>query len=136
MTETIVLAVHVMVAFALILIVLLQSGKGASMGAAFGGSSQTVFGSRGPAGFMSKLTTAVAVIFMLTSLTLSMLSAEDRQVTILDDVAPPPTVEELPPVAEPLEEAPAAGVIDPFATPPPADETATDKDSGKPAGEN
>ena len=135
MTETIVLAVHVIVAFALILIVLLQSGKGASMGAAFGGSSQTVFGSRGPAGFMSKLTTGVAVVFMLTSLTLSMISAGDRQVTIIDDIDQQTEVEELPPAAEPPEEAPEAGAIDPFATPSPADETATDKDSGKPAGE-
>ena len=135
MTETIVLAVHVIVAFALILIVLLQSGKGANMGAAFGGSSQTVFGSRGPAGFMSKLTTAVAVIFMLTSLTLSMISAGDRQVTILDEIEQSDVVDELPPVAEPPEEAPEAGAIDPFATQPDVDETVPDKDSGKPIGE-
>jgi preprotein translocase subunit SecG len=136
MTETVVLVVHIVVAFAMILIVLLQSGKGANMGAAFGGSSQTVFGSRGPAGFMSKLTTGVAVVFMLTSLTLSMISAGDRQVTILDDVAQPDVVEELPPVEELPEEAGSAGAIDPFATEPPADETPIDEDTGKPIGEN
>ena len=136
MTETIVLAVHITVAFALILIVLLQSGKGANMGAAFGGSSQTVFGSRGPAGFMSKLTTGVAVVFMLTSLTLSMISAGDRQVTILDEVDQSGVVEELPPAAAPPEEAGSAGGIDPFESEPPVDETATDKDSGNPIGEN
>ena len=66
---------HVLTAVALILIVLLQTGKGASMGATFGGgSSGTVFGSRGPAGFMSKLTAVAAVVFMMTSLSLSFYS--------------------------------------------------------------
>ena len=49
---------HIAVAVFLILVVLLQTGKGAEMGAAFGGSSQTLFGGGGPAGFMAKLTTA------------------------------------------------------------------------------
>ena len=62
-----------MVCMALILIVLLQTGKGASMGAAFGGSSQTIFGSSGASTFLTKLTTAVAVVFMLTSLLLAFL---------------------------------------------------------------
>jgi preprotein translocase subunit SecG len=53
-------------------IVLLQKGKGAEMGAAFGGSSQTLFGSRGAATFLNKLTTAAAALFMITSLLLSM----------------------------------------------------------------
>lgn len=64
-------ALHIIVCIILILVILLQAGKGASMGAAFGGSSQTVFGSSGPASFLGKMTTAVAVLFMLTSLTLS-----------------------------------------------------------------
>ena len=63
--------IHVLVCFVLVMVVLLQAGKGASMGAAFGGSSQTVFGSSGPSTFLSKMTTWVAVIFMLTSLALS-----------------------------------------------------------------
>lgn len=64
-------AVHVIVCIILILVILLQAGKGANMGAAFGGSSQTVFGSSGPASFLGKMTTIVAILFMLTSLTLS-----------------------------------------------------------------
>ncbi|MEW5724888.1 MAG: preprotein translocase subunit SecG [Thermodesulfobacteriota bacterium] len=69
---TVLVILHVIVAMALILIVLLQTGKGASMGAAFGGgSSSTVFGTRGPAGFMSKLTAAAAITFMFTSLALN-----------------------------------------------------------------
>jgi preprotein translocase subunit SecG len=67
----IVTVVHVLVCFALILIVLLQAGKGAEMGAAFGGASQTIFGSSGAMGFLSKLTTVVAVLFMITSLILT-----------------------------------------------------------------
>ena len=63
--------VHVIACIVLILVVLLQAGKGASMGAVFGGSSQTVFGSSGPGTFLGKMTTAVAIIFMLTSLSLS-----------------------------------------------------------------
>jgi preprotein translocase subunit SecG len=68
--------VHVMVAVALILVVLLQAGKGAGIGAAFGGASQTVFGPRGPGNFLSKLTTAAAGIFMLTSLVLAIFSSQ------------------------------------------------------------
>ena len=66
---------HIAVAVFLILVVLLQTGKGAEMGAAFGGSSQTLFGGAGPAGFMAKLTTIAAVGFMLTSLTLAYMSS-------------------------------------------------------------
>ena len=63
---------HVSVCIALIAIVLLQSGKGAEMGASFGASgSQSVFGAGGGNTFMSKLTTGAAIIFMLTSLTLA-----------------------------------------------------------------
>ena len=62
---------HVTVCLVLVLVVLLQAGKGANMGAVFGGSSQTLFGSSGPGTFLSKMTTVVAVIFMLTSFSLS-----------------------------------------------------------------
>lgn len=65
---------HVIVCVILILVVLLQAGKGANMGAAFGGSSQTIFGSSGAGTFLGKMTTIVAAIFMLTSLTLSYFS--------------------------------------------------------------
>ncbi|APG26827.1 preprotein translocase subunit SecG [Syntrophotalea acetylenivorans] len=69
---TLLLIVHIVVCFALVLIVLLQGGKGADIGATFGaGSSQTVFGATGGQSFMGKLTTGAAVIFMLTSLLLA-----------------------------------------------------------------
>lgn len=88
-----------MVALALIIIVLFQQGKGASMGSAFGGSSQTLFGSRGPATAMAKITTGAAVIFMITSLTLSVLSREASEESV---VAPGQAQMELP-VALPVE---------------------------------
>ncbi len=66
---------HVLVSLFLIAVVLLQSGKGAEMGASFGsGGSQSVFGAGGGATFLSKLTTIAAAIFMLTSLSLAYLS--------------------------------------------------------------
>jgi preprotein translocase subunit SecG len=68
----------------LIMVVLLQTGKGAEMGAAFGGATQTVFGSSGPAGFLSKLTTAVAIIFMVTTLTLCYLIGRLPVPTIME----------------------------------------------------
>jgi len=63
---------HVIVCIFLIAVVLLQRGKGAEMGAMFGGgASSTVFGSRGAGNFLTKLTTISAAVFMLTSLSLS-----------------------------------------------------------------
>ena len=69
----VVILLHVVACIALILIVLLQKGKGASMGAAFGGTSQTIFGSTGAAPFLSKLTAAAAIVFMFTSLVLALM---------------------------------------------------------------
>ncbi|OPX98054.1 MAG: Protein-export membrane protein SecG [Syntrophorhabdus sp. PtaU1.Bin002] len=64
--------IHVVVSIALILIVLLQTGRGSEIGAAFGsGSSQTIFGSSGSSGFMTKLTTIAVAVFMITSLLLA-----------------------------------------------------------------
>lgn len=69
--EIFVSIVHVIVCLVLILVVLLQSGKGADLASAFGGgSSQTTFGPRGAATFLSKATTIAAILFMLTSMTL------------------------------------------------------------------
>jgi|SRR5581483_11474921 preprotein translocase subunit SecG len=73
---TLAVVIHVIVCFLMIASILLQAGKGAEIGAAFGGSSQTVFGSRGPGTFLSKVTVAAAIIFMLTSLGLAVLSKE------------------------------------------------------------
>jgi preprotein translocase subunit SecG len=93
--------VHVIACIVLILTVLLQAGKGANMGAVFGGSSQTVFGSSGPGSFLGKMTTAVAIIFMLTSLSLSY-SVSRKGSSLMEGAAKP--------VAEKTVPAPTAGV--------------------------
>jgi preprotein translocase subunit SecG len=105
---TIVVVVHTLVCLALILIVLLQAGKGAEMGAAFGGASQTIFGSAGAMGFLSKLTTVAAVIFMITSLLLTFSSTRKASTVMKERPAPtaPTAPSELPvqppaPVPEP-----------------------------------
>lgn len=72
--------IHVIVSVFLIFVILIQSSKGAEMGAAFGGSSQTIFGSRGAGSLMSKITTISAVIFMLTSLLLAVVSTKSNSV--------------------------------------------------------
>jgi len=67
-----VVILHIVMCIALILIVLLQTGRGTDMGAVFGGgSSQTIFGSSGPGTFLGKATTVVATVFMITSLWLA-----------------------------------------------------------------
>ena len=84
-----IILVHVIVCIALILIVLLQTGKGSDMGAAFGGgASQTLFGSTGASSFLSKLTTGAAIVFMLTSLSLAYLSSRRPTTSVMSDVAP------------------------------------------------
>ena len=76
--------IHVIVSVALIAVVLLQSGKGAEMGASFGASgSQSVFGAGGGNTFMSKMTTGAAIIFMLTSLSLAYLSGKSGSSSIM-----------------------------------------------------
>lgn len=79
---TFIVILHILVCFALILIVLLQAGKGAEMGAAFGGASQTLFGSAGAMGFLSKLTAIAAAVFMITSLLLTFSSTQQASAII------------------------------------------------------
>ena len=82
---------HVVIASGLVLIVLLQSGKGADIGAAFGGgSSQTVFGGRGAATFLSKATTVLAVLFMVMSIALTLLSSQQGGKTVVPEEAQKP----------------------------------------------
>ena len=82
--------IHVIVCVALIMIVLLQTGKGADMGAAFGGgSSQSLFGSTGASTFLSKATTVAAVIFMVTSLALAYMSSDRTGKSIMTNAPAP-----------------------------------------------
>ena len=74
---SLVLLVHILVCLGVIALVLLQQGKGADVGAAFGsGSSNTIFGSRGPASFLFKLTALLVLLFFITSIGLTFLQAQ------------------------------------------------------------
>ena len=80
--ESIVLAIHVLLAISVIGLVLLQQGKGADAGAAFGsGASSTVFGSRGSASFLTKATTLCAALFFVTSVGLAYVASQRPQST-------------------------------------------------------
>jgi len=91
--NTFLIVVHVIVSAVLVIVILLQAGKGSGLGGAFGGSSQAVFGGRGAQTFLGKVTSASAAVFMLTSLSLSYLST--RSGSVVKDapapVAPAPT---------------------------------------------
>jgi preprotein translocase subunit SecG len=119
---TIITIIHILACIFLVLVVLLQTGKGADMGAVFGGSSSTVFGSSGAGNFLTRLTAAMAAVFMVTSLTLTYMSARRLTSTVVDSTplqAPPPLEQpaNLPaPAAQPQ---PAAPVQAPVAAAPP-----------------
>jgi preprotein translocase subunit SecG len=101
--QTLVIVFHVVACLALIFIVLLQRGRGAEMGASFGGSSQTLFGSTGGTTFLGKLTTLAAVGFMLTCLSLAYLSGRPDTASVMEQV---PVKEQLPvPEAKPIQPA-------------------------------
>lgn len=106
MFKTIASIIHVVVAFLLIGIVLLQQGKGAEIGATFGGSNQTLFGSSGGSTFFGKITTAVAVAFMATCLLLGYLSTGPTGSVM--ESATPAAVEQPAKAAVPVPEVPAA----------------------------
>jgi preprotein translocase subunit SecG len=117
--------VHVIACIVLILVVLLQAGKGANMGAVFGGSSQTIFGSSGPGTFLGKMTTAVAIIFMLTSLSLSY-SVSRKGSSLMEGAAKPVAQKTVPapnPAAPPTPATPAPAAA-PAPQPPVAPQTA------------
>jgi len=82
-----ILAVHVVACLFLIMVVLLQTGKGGDIASAFGGGggSSNVFGPRGASNVLTRATTAAAVIFMLTSLTLAILSQRGES-TLIDEI--------------------------------------------------
>jgi len=83
--QTFLYVLHFLVCFVLIGVVLLQRGKGADLGASLGGGgANTIFGSRGAGNFLSKITTASAIIFMGTSLSLSYLGYQASDVKLFD----------------------------------------------------
>ncbi|MGW8194373.1 MAG: preprotein translocase subunit SecG [Desulforhopalus sp.] len=101
--DTLLTIVHVLVCLFLVGIVLLQHGKGADIGATFGGSSQSLFGTEGPLPLLNKITTAAAIIFMLTSVTLAYISSQTSSSSVMSGVTVPEqtaVVEEVKPLAQ------------------------------------
>jgi preprotein translocase subunit SecG len=104
--QTALIVLHLVICITLIMIVLLQTGKGSEIGAVFGSSSQTLFGSTGGSTFFGKLTAAVAVFFMITSLVLASRSSRVPKESVMSGVKPavtaPATTEGVTPI-QPLE---------------------------------
>jgi preprotein translocase subunit SecG len=101
--------IHVFACLFLIVVVLLQTGKGADMGAVFGGGSQTLFGSSGAGNFLTKLTTGTAIAFMLTSLLLTIHASRVPSSNLLNRLpaAEAPAAPPEPEANAPAEQAPA-----------------------------
>ncbi len=131
--RTILMFVHILVSVGLIGLVLLQHGRGADAGAAFGsGASQTLFGARGSTSFLSRATAILAAVFFVTSLGLAYLTGQQHQRHSVTEIVAPAT-SDLPPLpmvplsankeAEPKE---AAGLASPSIV----------EQNGTPAGES
>ncbi len=88
--HTLLIVIHIVACLSLIMIVLLQTGKGSDMGSAFGGgASQALLGASGASTFMSKATTGIAILFMLTSLTLAYMSGNKSSSSVMSDTPIP-----------------------------------------------
>jgi preprotein translocase subunit SecG len=93
--------IHVIACFAIVGMVLLQAGKGADIGSAFGGAgTQAVFGSMGTPTILGKITTVIAIVFVITSFTLAMLGGE-RSSSVVREPASAPSAPTAPPPAAP-----------------------------------
>ncbi len=88
---TLILLLHISIAVVIVMVVLLQVGKGSGMGAAFGGSSESFFGSSGPSNFLEKATIVGGIIFIVTSLTLAYMSGENRKNILFNQAVPEQT---------------------------------------------
>jgi preprotein translocase subunit SecG len=126
---TVILVIHVLVAIALIGLILIQHGKGADAGAAFGsGASSTVFGSQGSGSFLTMLTAILATTFFITSLYLAYLSKTNVETDVQDKlelVQPAATQSDVPAVTDELPAAPPAAA--------PANDAPSDVPSDVPA---
>ncbi|MCL5278013.1 MAG: preprotein translocase subunit SecG [Deltaproteobacteria bacterium] len=86
-----ILLLHIAIAVVITLVVLLQVGKGSGMGAAFGGSSESFFGSTGPSNFLEKATIVAGILFVFTSIALSLISGENRKNVLFNQSVPEQT---------------------------------------------
>ena len=114
----ILLSIHILVCISLIGIVLIQGGKGAEVGAAFGaGASNTIFGASGGQSFIGKMTAGAAVIFMLTSLALAIFWGQPGSTSVMPEQVAPASA----PATMPSQSIPPAAPAAPPAAPPAAD---------------
>ncbi len=105
---------HILLCFILILVVLLQSGRAADLAGAFGGSgSQTAFGPRGAATFLSKATTYAAILFMVTSLALAIKASRPTAGSVLEEGTKPAPAAPAPAPTTPAPSAPTPGAPPP-----------------------
>lgn len=124
---SILLVVHVLAAVTIVVFVLMQQGKGADMGAAFGGGSQTLFGARGSANFLSRITGLLAAVFFVTSLTLAYLhGTSTRPQSVTETVVEQPVkvqsdIPQAPGSSDAQDSAPATGGVIPTAPEPAQD---------------
>jgi preprotein translocase subunit SecG len=130
--QIVLVVIHLFLALGLVGLILIQHGKGADMGAAFGsGASATVFGARGSASFLTRATAALATLFFLTSMVLAYYAAQDRgETSILDTLQPGQAVETeqpseapSPPAAPAESDVPSAPVPEAATPPAPVAET-------------
>jgi preprotein translocase subunit SecG len=125
--SAVLVTLHILVCFVLIAVIMLQSGNAADLAGAFGGAgSQTAFGPRGAATFLSRATTWCAIVFMMTSLTLSFKRSSASGPTGVNSIlnetskagtAPAPAKTPAPPVQIPVQPAPQSSTPAPSSTP-------------------
>ena len=101
---TILTIIHILVCVFMVSIVLLQHGKGADIGATFGGGGQSLFGTEGPVPLMNKITTAAAILFMVTSISLAYFSAHRSTSTVMGGYSTPAPAQQAAPPVEQLPE--------------------------------
>lgn len=115
---TIILVIHMLIAVALVALVLIQQGKGADIGAAFGsGASQTVFGSRGSASFLTRTTAALAAGFFITSLSLAYISGNRTDGKSVTELSVPAKSSDLPTLPSGMKPPASSGMAPPASVP-------------------
>ena len=134
--QTLVTVIHVFTCILLVFVILIQSGKGAEISASFAGSSQTVFGSSGGANFFTRFTQGAAAVFMVTSVTLTLMGGQSKK-SLFEGTMASPMQQSAPAAPAGTNAAPATGAATSAAAPaakPAAAAPAAGND--KPAGES
>lgn len=131
--QTILVVVHLFLAIGIVGLILIQHGKGADAGAAFGsGASATVFGAQGSGSFLSRLTGGLAALFFITSIALAYFATQGAEpVGLMDDVQVEGSAVPAPEVSSDVPAVPSAKPAVPVTDVPAVDETKTEKGAAK-----